>query len=97
MKQLLSACGLLCDKCHFFNKECSGCYSVKGSTFWAKAMMPNQICPLYKCSIVDKRCENCGQCLELPCKIYTELKDPNITDEEHKKSIQERVNRLKGI
>ena len=33
---ILSACGLKCDECEFFNKTCTGCHMVKGSTFWAK-------------------------------------------------------------
>ncbi len=94
MTKVLSACGLLCDQCNF-NDMCKGCHEVKGSTFWAKEAMPDKICPLFKCSVIEKKYKNCGQCAELPCKKFTELKDPNITMEEHKKSINERMLRLK--
>ena len=88
---ILSACGLKCDECEFFNTTCTGCMSVKGSTFWAKEMMPNKTCPLYDCSVNTKKFNNCGDCAELPCKMFREMKDPNSTDEEHQKSIQARV------
>jgi hypothetical protein len=95
MSQMLSACGLLCSECNFFNNACQGCHAVKGATFWAKEMMPDRICPLYKCSVIDKKFGNCGQCAELPCKKFIDLKDPNISDEQHIQSINERVSRLK--
>jgi hypothetical protein len=95
--ELLSVCGLLCDECEHFNQLCKGCYSVKGSTFWAKETMPDKICPIFKCSITDKRYTNCGQCSELPCRIFHELKDPSLSDNEHQKSIQDRTTRLNDM
>lgn len=97
MNKIISACGLLCEDCDYFNNDCQGCYIVKGSTFWAKEIMPDKICPLYKCSIIDRKYNNCGQCSELPCQKFIDLKDPNISDERHNKSIDERVSRLKRI
>ena len=95
MNQLLSVCGLLCNDCGYFSRECNGCYAVRGQTFWAKQIMPEKICPLYKCAVIDKKYNNCGECPELPCKKFTDLKDPDISDERHKKSISERISRLK--
>jgi hypothetical protein len=95
MNQMLSACGLLCDTCDHFQNNCQGCYRVKGSTFWAIKGMPDKVCPLYKCAIIDKKYHNCGQCSELPCKKFSDLKDPNSSDEQHNKSIDARVSRLK--
>jgi len=40
--------------------------------------------------------KSCGDCPELPCKTFHELKDPNISEEEHIKSIGTRVRALKG-
>lgn len=94
MTTVLSACGLLCNECDFKN-QCNGCYKVKGRTFWAKEIMPNKTCPLFNCSVTERKFNSCGQCAELPCKKFTELKDPNITIEEHEKSINERIRRLK--
>ena len=95
MSQIISACGLLCDECGFFGKRCNGCYGVKGETFWAKEAMPDQTCPLYTCSVVERKYDNCGQCAELPCGEFTGLKDPSISEERHAVSIRERVSRLK--
>jgi hypothetical protein len=92
----LSACGLLCDECEFFNKTCQGCIEVKGSTFWAKEMMPGKTCPMYDCSVNKKGLKNCGGCAELPCKLFRDMKDPNSTEEEHQKSIDIRSMRLRA-
>jgi len=94
---LLSACGLICDECEFFGKQCNGCLAVKGQTFWALEMMPNKTCPLYHCSVNEKGFKSCGDCAELPCKIFREMKDPNSTDEEHQLSLSQRVERLKKV
>jgi Protein of unknown function (DUF3795) len=92
----LSACGLICDDCEFFGKTCSGCHSVKGSTFWAVEMMPNKVCPLFDCSVNRNKFKDCGECPELPCKIFREMKDPKSTEEEHQKSILTRVSALRA-
>jgi hypothetical protein len=92
----LSACGLVCDECEFFNKSCNGCINVKGSTFWAKEMMPDKVCPLYNCSVNKKDLLNCGGCSELPCKMFRDMKDPKTSDEEHQKSINTRVAALRA-
>jgi hypothetical protein len=92
---VLSACGLKCDECEYFNTTCTGCINVKGSTFWAKEMMPTKVCPLYNCSVNEKGLKDCGQCSELPCKMFREMKDPKSTDEEHQKGLIERVRLLR--
>lgn len=92
----LSACGLIFDECEFYVKECNGCIAVKGQTFWAKEMMPDKTCPLFNCSVNDKGFKSCGDCEELPCKMFREMKDPNSSDEEHKLSLIQRVARLKA-
>lgn len=93
---LLSACGLICDDCEFYKQTCDGCHNVKGSTFWAKEMMPAKVCPMYDCSVNKKGFRDCGDCGELPCQLFLNMKDPAITDEEHQKSIGIRVGRLKN-
>lgn len=92
----ISACGLFCNDCPFFNKDCKGCYNLKGSPFWTKQATKTGICPIYDCSINQKTYSNCGECNELPCQIYIQLKDPNITDKEHQESIQKRVKNLRS-
>jgi hypothetical protein len=93
---LISACGLVCNECHFFRKECAGCYNVNGAPFWAKDITQNGVCPLYDCSINEKSYRNCGDCKELPCVMFSDLKDPNVTEEEHKKVIRKRVSMLRS-
>jgi len=93
---LISACGLICDECQFFNKPCKGCYKVGGKTFWAQEAIPAKICPLFNCAVHELKLSNCGECHQLPCKKFMELKDPHITEEEHKASIQKRVDRLRS-
>jgi len=93
---VLSACGLRCDECEYFNTTCTGCKNVMGSTFWAKEMMPGKVCPLYDCSVNSKKFSDCGPCSELPCKMFREMKDPKTTDEEHQKYLQVRVAALRS-
>lgn len=93
--QILSACGILCNECNFFGKECQGCIQQLGKPFWTvEYKIP--ACPLYDCSVNERKYKNCGDCAELPCKTYREMKDPNSTEEEHQQSIIDRVKRLKG-
>ena len=91
---MISACGLKCKECQFYNNPCSGCYNVEGKTFWAKDYTPNGICQLYNCSILKNNYKNCGDCRELPCQMFQDLKDPNITEEKHIKMIDIRVKNL---
>ena len=93
---ILSACGLICDECEFFNNTCTGCHGVKGSTFWAMEMVPAKVCPLYNCSVNKKGLKDCGGCKELPCKMFREMKDPNSSDEEHFAMLDVRSARLRS-
>jgi len=92
----LSACGLICNDCQFFGKECNGCISVTGKPFWAAEIPVTGTCPLYYCAINLKGYKNCGDCAELPCQMFINQKDPNTSDAEHKKSISIRVKNLRG-
>ena len=93
----ISACGLICDNCEHFLKTCNGCHQVEGKTFWAKEHFPGSICPLYDCSINKKGFKNCGNCQQLPCQEFNNLKDPSITEKEHLESISKRVELLKSL
>ena len=96
MDQILSSCGLLCNECEIYPTQCAGCHRVKGAPFWATEHTPGGICPLYKCAVVDKKYTSCGQCPDLPCELFLRMQDPNSTNEEHQRSLKERVARLKG-
>ena len=91
-----SACGLVCNECAFFNKECKGCFMVKGKPFWTARVTEKGICPLFDCSIIKKGLSNCGDCIDLPCQMFIDLKDPNVSDYEHQKSIRKRISNLRN-
>ena len=97
MESLISACGLDCSVCPWYPNTCSGCFSVKGSTFWAKEALPGKTCALFNCAVNERGYKNCGGCAELPCRKFVELKDPNTSQEEHLATIHVRAARLKGI
>lgn len=90
---MMTRCGAICDECPSFNTECAGCGPICGRVFWAK-YIDKEICPVYQCCD-DKKIKNCGECSELPCKMWFELKDPEMTDAQHKVSIDKRVERLR--
>jgi len=90
----ISNCGLICDECDFHIKICPGCFEVKGRTFWSQEL-PGKICSLFDCSKNDRKYHSCGDCKDLPCRMFIELKDPNISDEEHERLLEIRVKRLK--
>jgi hypothetical protein len=91
----LSACGLDCDECEFLNVTCTGCINVKGSTFWAQEI-PGKVCPLYDCSVNKNKFRNCGECNDLPCQMFNNMKDPKSTEEEHRQSVIKRVSILRS-
>lgn len=69
---------------------------VKGSTFWAVDMMPTKVCPLYDCSVNKKGLKDCGQCADLPCATFQQMKDPKTSDEEHQRLLGVRVALLRA-
>ena len=91
----VGSCGAECSTCSFYKITCQGCASQAGKTFWAVEHMPDKICPLFDCAQNQKKIKNCGSCSELPCKMFTDLKDPSMSDEEHQKSIQLRISNLR--
>jgi hypothetical protein len=91
----LSPCGIDCELCPFYQKDCDGCKAVEGKPFWTEDAFPEG-CPLYECSITKHKFTSCGCCDQLPCKIYFDLKDPNLSDETHQEMIVKRVELLKN-
>lgn len=92
----ISACGLVCDKCEFYEKMCNGCMVSAGKPFWTTHDDNPDICPLFNCSVNDRGYKNCGSCNELPCKMFLSLKDPNATEEQHHESMKKRIELLKN-
>lgn len=93
----VSACGLICTDCAFYNNHCTGCFKVKGETFWAKDHTDIGICPLFNCPINIKKLKHCGECSKLPCQKFHDLKDPNFSEKEHNESINMRIEVLRKL
>lgn len=91
---MLNVCGADCIGCPSLNKECQGnCGAIKGKVYWAK-YLGVEVCPVYAC-VESKKFNTCGDCDQLPCETWQTLKDPSMTDEQHQKSIRDRVVLLK--
>jgi len=92
-------CGVFCVECNkheeLQNNPCKGCNAIEGKPFWIKAFNFD-VCPIYACA-KDKKFNHCGECEQLPCNIYLELRDPSMSDEQHQQSINERVKVLKNL
>jgi len=90
---MINKCGCSCETCHSFQKECPGRNEVGGKPYWTQ-YIGGATCPVYACCD-DKAYSNCGKCSALPCKLWFKIKDPSLSDEEHLRSIKERVCNLK--
>lgn len=91
---MVCVCGASCDGCKHRGNECTGgCEAMQGRVFWTKYINVD-VCPVYQC-VADNSYKNCGDCAKLPCEIWFSLKDPELSDEEHQKSIDDRVAKLK--
>lgn len=88
----LSCCGTECSACQCYGNMCKGCNESLGKVFHAPK---GQACPIYECSINQKKYKGCGACNSVPCDIWRKTKDPSYSDEEFEKSIEERVSRLR--
>lgn len=94
MSLCCSVCGINCNNCNFLNKECNGCDSVQGKTFWSEDL--GGICPIYNCAVNIEKLKSCAQCELLPCELYISVKDPSVDIEEHKAMIFQRIKNLKN-
>jgi hypothetical protein len=90
----ITACGLVCQDCSFLGKACQGCAVSEGRPFWA-AQFGVRVCPLYECA-TRQGYLTCGQCPSLPCDTFKNQNDPKMTEEESRRSLSERIARLKG-
>lgn len=89
----ISCCGTECTKCEYYKTLCGGCNECQGKVFHAPK---GKACPIYGCAVQKKRFVTCGDCEQLPCAIWKETKDPQLSDEEFAKTVTERVKNLKG-
>jgi hypothetical protein len=110
-KKSISVCGIdckaysTCDKCSSIcknmhsvfdlKKPCEGCNEIHEKILLSKHISLN-ICPIYEC-VINRHYQHCGNCEQLPCDLYYELKDPFINDFIHGLDIEHRVNTLKSM
>lgn len=90
-KALISVCGTDCSACYCFGKMCNGCSSCEGKVFHAPE---GKACPIYDCVRNSKCMQNCGECGEVPCKIWFDTRDPKFSDEEFHENVAMRVQTL---
>jgi len=90
---MLCVCGACCDGCSRYGKECAGCEAIKGKVYWVQ-YIGSKVCPIFECAR-NKGFKTCGDCPEIPCGLWFSLKDPGMSEAEHKDSIDKRVSALK--
>jgi hypothetical protein len=93
-KGLESVCGLNCGDCAYVKEGCKGCNAENGAPFWCSFASVN-VCPVYDCCVNECHLEHCGLCKEMPCARFTQIKDPNTTEEQDRECLKARVAALK--
>jgi hypothetical protein len=94
---MLNVCGADCSECpQQKSGECTDtCGNLKGKVFWTKYFNV-EVCPIYKCA-EEKHFANCGFCEKIPCEMWFSLKDPSLTDEQHRARLNEKILLLKDL
>lgn len=90
----LTVCGTECETCSFFGDMCKGCNGCNGRVFHAQNGKP---CRIFACCVNKHRYVTCKSCSDLPCSIWRETRDPNLSDAEFEESLAIRVANLKGV
>jgi len=103
MNKNISVCGIdcavACVECNkheeLKNNPCPGCNAMEGKIFWTK-FINKDVCPVYSC-VKEKQMNHCGECSELPCPMWFEIKDPTFTEEQFQAAIKDRVDVLRSL
>ena len=90
----LSCCGTDCGACPLRGNTCTGCNEACGRVFH---MPEGKACPIYACCAGKHRFATCAGCGQLPCDTWLAVRDPSMTEEGFKKSVEDRVRTLRGI
>lgn len=75
-------------------KLCNGCNLCEGKVFHAPE---GGACPIYDCVKNHKGLPDCGQCGEVPCKIWFVTRDPKLSEEEFNENVLMRVQMLRKL
>ena len=90
---MISCCGMDCSTCYCLGKLCQGCNAASGKVFHCAE---GEECRIYNCCRTQNGFKSCGECDKLPCDKILGTRDPKLSEEEFMKTVEERVNRLKG-
>lgn len=89
-QQTFTVCGQDCGSCGCLGGLCPGCEAAGGQVFHSP-----EGCPIYRCVREEKGFRDCGQCGEIPCRIWQDTRDPAVSDEAFAADIRLRVDNLK--
>lgn len=73
-----------------------GCHAIEGKACWLHEVGLH-ICDFYECSVIERNLIHCGECEKIPCEKFWMNKNPNWTDEQHKKIVEDRTALLKEL
>ena len=88
-RKLAPVCGIYCGSCELLGKQCKGCGYVDGKPFWTE-QFGVRVCQLHDCCRNSRHLEHCGLCADFPCKVFLEMHDPSMSDDEARKSLEAR-------
>ncbi len=91
-EKFMSVCGTDCGKCEFWGSMCKGCNELCGKVFHSPGG-----CAIYLCCREKRGLKSCGKCGDFPCNVWQKTRAPSYSDEEFKKSMEERVRNLKDL
>jgi len=86
-REIPTVCGMYCDECDHFEKDCSGCDESDGSVFWTQ-FVDSDVCPVHECCANEKQLPHCGLCELMTCDKYFRFRDPGVSEEEARVVLQ---------
>lgn len=92
---MISCCGVVCNQCQYYLKDCKGCAKVNGKVFWLE-YTGEKVCQIYNCCVNEKKMNHCGKCKKLPCQFYYG-NDPTKSDEENEIDLKNQLSMLKKL
>ncbi|MCA1916429.1 DUF3795 domain-containing protein [Methanospirillum hungatei] len=92
-REIPTVCGMYCDECDHFERDCPGCDESDGSVFWTE-FADTDVCPVHECCANEKQFAHCGLCDEMPCEKYYRFRDPDVSEEEAAKMLEKQKENL---
>jgi len=77
------------------SEGCAGCFNLEGKPFWTAEHTENGVCPIFDCAVNQRNFRHCGECSELPCPTFIELRDPSMPEDEYQEGLKKRITCLK--